>query len=407
MATALNIEWILTRIKKTRLTFFEFHFSIFSINQSSRMIKRSFHTGNILGHMKQTDQTLLEQMRITELEISYRQDLLSFHEEDIKRLKLCRPLIESKIDVLVQKFYQQQTSIAEIALLIGDAGTLERLQKAQRRYVLDMFSGVYDLEYVNNRLRIGLVHKRIGVEPKLYLAAISSLKSLIENLIQDSIPDQKEALENINSLGKLFLFDITLVFETYIRSLVSEIQIAREKSEVYAKNLEEKVRQRTSQIDELMRTDALTGLLNVRYLSETLTIAIRAAQRRSEVVSLVFLDIDKFKKINDDQGHQRGDEILRTVGAAIKLVSRTDDFAFRYGGDEFCVILPNCRENLAREIYVSRLNAELNRHEPNLKISAGILQTGPDEYGEPDALIQEVDALMYKAKKMSSNASNP
>ena len=351
--------------------------------------------------MKQTDQTLLEQMRITDLEISYRQDLLGFHEDDFTRLKQFKPLIESEIDTLVNKFYQQQTSISEIALLIGDADTLGRLQKAQRKYVLDMFSGVYDLEYANNRLRIGLVHKRIGVEPKLYLSAISNLKILIEQLIRDSIPDQFEAQTTISSLGKLFTFDITLVFETYIRSLVSEIQIAKDKSESYAKNLEEKVKQRTSRIEELMRTDALTGLLNVRYLLDTLTVVVRAAQRRSEAVSLVFLDVDKFKKINDSQGHQRGDEILRTVGAAISTVSRADDYAFRYGGDEFCVILPNCAEDLAREIYITRLNAEIKRHEPDLKVSAGILQTGPDEYSEPDVLIQKADALMYEAKKIN------
>jgi len=189
--------------------------------------------------------------------------------------------------------------------------------------------------------------------------------------------------------------------------LVSEIQIAKEKSELYAKNLEEKVKQRNSRIDELMRTDALTGLLNVRYLMETLTVVIRAAQRRSEALSIVFLDIDKFKKINDIQGHQRGDKILRTVGAAIKLVSRADDYAFRYGGDEFCVILPNCRQDLAREIYISRLNAEINRHEPDLKVSVGILQTGPDEFSEPDALIKNVDALMYEAKKIRYKSTEP
>lgn len=349
--------------------------------------------------MKQTEQTLLEQMRITELEISYRQNLLGFDEHDSLRLKLCRPLIESKIDVLVDQFYQQQTSVAEIALLIGDADTLSRLQKAQRKYVLDMFSGIYDLEYANNRLRIGLVHKRIGVEPKLYLAAIGSLKALINELIRKSVEGQQEIQSTLASLDKLFLFDITLVFETYIRSLVSEIQIAKDKSEHYARTLEEKVKQRTAQMEDMMRTDALTGLLNVRYLPETLTIAIRAAQRRSEPISLVFLDVDKFKQINDNYGHQRGDDILRTIGAAIKKVSRADDYAFRYGGDEFCVVLPNCREDLAEEIYVARLNAEIKLIEPDLSLSAGILQTGPEEFNEPEVLIRKADARMYEAKK--------
>ena len=121
--------------------------------------------------MKKTEQTLLEQMRITEFDIEARKALISFKEEDFEQLKSLRSLIESKIDNLVSEFYKRQTEIPEIALLIGDADTLARLISAQRNYVLDLFSGIYDLEYVNNRLRIGLVHKRIGVEPKLYLSA--------------------------------------------------------------------------------------------------------------------------------------------------------------------------------------------------------------------------------------------
>ena len=117
--------------------------------------------------MLQTEQTLFEQMRITELEIESRKALFSFTGADVKALQSFKPIIEENIDKIVDDFYGLQTSVSEIALLIGDSDTLARLRTAQRRYVLDLFNGVYDLEYVNNRLRIGLVHKRIGVEPKL------------------------------------------------------------------------------------------------------------------------------------------------------------------------------------------------------------------------------------------------
>ena len=114
-----------------------------------------------------------------EFEVEHRKSLFSFFTEDAKLLLSCRRVIEENIESLVAEFYRQQTGVAEIALLIGDADTLARLRSAQRRYILDLFSGVYDLEYVNNRLRIGLVHKRIGVEPMLYLAAIHTLKDLL------------------------------------------------------------------------------------------------------------------------------------------------------------------------------------------------------------------------------------
>jgi diguanylate cyclase (GGDEF)-like protein len=338
-------------------------------------------------------------MRITEFDIANRKELLSFTDEDCKQLMNCRTNIESQIDGLVEKFYQMQTSVDEIALLIGDSDTLHRLQNAQRGYVLDLFSGIYDLEYVNNRLRIGLVHKRIGVEPKLYLSAINTLKSLVVNIIRETVLNEFDRLATLNALDKLFLFDITLVFETYIRSLVTEIEISRKKSEHYACILEEKVKERTQQLEDLTRVDSLTGLLNVRYLTETITRILRSAERRSEPVSVVYLDIDEFKLINDTRGHQYGDEILRVIGMVIEQISRMEDCCFRYGGDEFCLVLPNCREEEARELYLNRLNTEVKKHLDDVTISIGIIQTGPSEYEEPDSLIRQADEKMYAAKK--------
>lgn len=351
--------------------------------------------------MKQTDQTLLEQMRITDFDIASRKALLLLSDAEVDLLKGCRGAVEKAMDSLVERFYEAQTNVAEIALLIGDADTLARLRNAQRKYVLGLFSGLYDLEYVNNRLRIGLVHKRIGVEPKLYLSAILTLKSLLAGVIGESLPDESERRATMTALDKLLMFDITLVVETYIRSLVSEIEVAKAKSDRYASTLEEKVRERTEQLEEMSRTDVLTGLLNVRGLSETLTRTLRAAQRRSEPVSIAYLDINDFKVINDTEGHHRGDEILRVVGAAIRQVSRMEDSCFRYGGDEFCVVLPNCLEAQAREIYIDRLRAEIQQRNEHITLSIGIVQTGPDEYGEAEDLIRQADEQMYIDKRSS------
>lgn len=349
--------------------------------------------------MKKTDQTLLDQMRITELEIDYRKKLFSITDEDVLRLKSTKPIIEARLDSLVANFYELQTDIPEIALLIGDADTLARLQNAQSRYIIDLFSGLYDLEYVNNRLRIGLVHKRIGVEPTLYLSAIHTLKGLLNDLILQAFQEEDEAREVITALEKLILFDVTLVFDTYIRSLLSEIEISKQKSEQYALELEEKVKQRTLQLEEMSRTDALTGLLNVRHLSDTLTRCLRAAQRRSEPLSIVYIDINDFKIINDTEGHQRGDEILRMLGMAVKKVARKEDICFRYGGDELCIILPNCVRKDAEEIYITRLKAELEKQLEQLSLSTGVVQAGPHDYLEAESLIREADKQMYVVKK--------
>lgn len=349
--------------------------------------------------MKQTEQSLLEQMRITEFEFEHRKALFGLTSEDFRLLRAYRSRIESRIDELVARFYQAQTEVAEIALLIGDADTLRRLRSAQRRYVLDLFSGVYDLEYVNNRLRIGLVHKRIGVEPKLYLSAVNTLKSLLVEIIQETATDERELHAMLAAIQKLMLFDITLVFETYIRSLVSEIEISKQKSEIYARSLEEKVRERTRQLEEIARVDPLTGLLNVRVLSESLMLALRSAQRQGQPLSVVYVDVNDFKGVNDTHGHARGDEILKSVADAIRRVSRVEDACFRCGGDEFCMVLPNCTESQGRELYVQRLQQELERSSPGTTLSIGVMQTGPEHYVEADELMRRADQRMYAEKK--------
>jgi len=349
--------------------------------------------------MDRANKTLLEQMHINEFEIDQRKSLFYLEKQDVAALKSAKKLLDSHVDDIVDRFYEQQTSIPEIALIIGDAGTLERLKEAQHKYLIDLVSGQYDMQYVNNRLRIGLVHKRIGVDPKLYLSGIYTLKSILFEVISENIETTEERNALIDALEKLLLFDISLVFDTYIRSLLSEIEIAKAKSDQYSQILEKMVKERTQQLEDLSRTDPLTGLLNVRQLTETLTATLRAAKRRSEPVSMVFIDINDFKLINDAHGHQHGDEVLCIVSNALTHVSREEDSCFRYGGDEFCVILPNCSESLANEIYTVRLIDEIKKSSQDISLSIGIVQTGPKQFLEPDALIHKADHLMYAEKK--------
>ncbi|MGD9170770.1 MAG: GGDEF domain-containing protein [Candidatus Thiodiazotropha sp.] len=349
--------------------------------------------------MKNTDKTLNEQMRITDFEVSGRKELFSIAADDAKALKNAKPYIEAELGGLVDDFYELQTAVPDIALLIGDSDTLNRLRNAQRMYILDLFEGYYDIEYVNNRLRIGLVHKRIGVEPKLYLAAIHLLDQLLTELIKKSVPDEEEHSAIIRALEKLIMFDISLVFDTYIRSLVSEIEVSRDKIEKHARALEDKVKKRTEQLEKMSRTDALTGLLNRQHFDESLTRSLRAAQRRNEPVTLVYIDINDFKIINDSQGHSQGDKILQNVANAFKAVSRSEDLCFRYGGDEFCIVMPNCGKHDAQEAWEKRVVQILDQQENSPKLSIGYAQTGPNDYISAQQLIQQADSEMYAAKK--------
>ena len=113
--------------------------------------------------MRVTDQTLLEQIHINGFELANRKALLNFGSDDEAILGSCRGVIAEQLDEIVRKFYDILTSTPEVALLIGDSQTLQRLHGTLRTYILDMFGGRYDLDYVNQRLRMGLVHKRIGL----------------------------------------------------------------------------------------------------------------------------------------------------------------------------------------------------------------------------------------------------
>lgn len=345
--------------------------------------------------MKQTDYTLPEQLRITESELKRRKALFCLEQEDADLLCAVWPHIEGQIGALISEFYNRQTSVPEIALLIGDAETLQRLKKAQRMYIYDLFSGLYDLNYVNNRLRIGVVHKRIGVGPELYLSAVHLLRSLLEEAINRSNLKEETRFKTCQALDKLLMLDTSLVFETYIRGLVSEVEVAKKQSDQYAQDLEE----RTNQLEQLSRTDSLTGLLNVRHLNDIATAMLRAAQRRSETICFVYLDVNDFKPINDTFGHLRGDDVLRTLGALIKSIARAEDSCFRYGGDEFCIILSNCREEQARDRFVARLDDKLREKWSDVSLSYGIVESTLDDRTDVESLIKQADERMYAAKR--------
>lgn len=343
------------------------------------------------------NESLLAQLRITEFEIARRKELLGFTRTDEDLLASCHELVTEHIDSIVNVFYEKQTAVEEIALLIGDGDTLARLHTAQRAYVLSLFDGLYDVEYVNDRLRVGIVHKRIGVEPKLYLSAVKTLKETLDAALFAHIDDQAHCARVVRALDKLLYFDTTLIFDTYIRALVSEVQLAKDKAQTYARELEIKVADRTRQLLELSQRDTLTGLYNRRAFGDYMRRELVVAKRHRRPFSLAYFDVDQFKEINDRQGHYAGDEVLRMVGEAMQKACRDIDFPCRYGGDEFCLALPDCLLTHAKLI-CERLIEQFTTRIVDVSLSIGIVQTGPTEFLGSDELIRKADAKMYEAK---------
>ncbi|HTT08570.1 MAG TPA: GGDEF domain-containing protein [Gammaproteobacteria bacterium] len=333
------------------------------------------------------------QMRFTDEEMARRKKLLGFGPKDIKLLVKCEPCIRKNAGRIVDQFYKMQLSHKEVARIIDKPDILRRLKRAQRAYILALFAGRYDRDYVNNRLRIGFVHKHVGVEPKLYLAAVITLQSLLARAIHEN-QDAAGAARAVEALEKVIFFDTTLIFDTYIRGLVSEVESTHHALRHYAHELEAKTRE----FEELSRRDSLTNLYNMRSLYDFLKRDLSLAKRNHQPLSVGFMDIDNFKRINDERGHGGGDEVLRQMARSITANLREGDVACRYGGDEFCVILPNCDAADAEQV-LKRISADFTLQAGNVTVSIGIMQTGPESYQDIDDLLNQADVKMYRAKR--------
>lgn len=342
------------------------------------------------------EKTLLEQFNINEMEITRRMELLDLTHRELDLLAAQRPVIERNLSHIVNKFYAQQTSFDEIALLIGDADTLARLRAAQTRYIQDLFAGDYGHNYVNGRLRIGMVHKRIGVEPKLFLSAACTLKYLLAEVLTRAIDDRDTLLDVLRALDKLMNFDNALVFDTYIGTLLTAVESAKKRIETYAHALEQKSKVLATHAER----DALTELYNKRGMMMALTRELNAAQRRKSHISMVYMDVNKFKFINDTFGHAKGDEVLRALAEAIAKSCRATDFACRVGGDEFCVILPDAEESVAVHL-ASKIGDAFMALFPEFSISAGVASTGDTAFMTEQELLEAADKAMYVTKAKS------
>jgi len=147
--------------------------------------------------------------------------------------------------------------------------------------------------------------------------------------------------------------------------------------------------------------DGLTGCLNRKAGEEILDLQMRMAERNHAPLTVLFLDIDNFKSVNDTYGHEAGDEVLRAVADSLREKLRLTDKAIRWGGEEFVVVLPATSGEGLR-IVVERLRAGLGLRPDGkpVTVSMGGGMTGEAEAGTtPDHLVALADARMYKAKK--------
>jgi diguanylate cyclase (GGDEF)-like protein len=157
---------------------------------------------------------------------------------------------------------------------------------------------------------------------------------------------------------------------------------------------------------ELSLTDEVTPLFNFRFFHQILDRELKFVDRYKSTLSLIFLDLDRFKPINDQHGHLRGSRVLREVGFLLRAAVRETDFPARYGGDEFCVILPQTDTAAARSL-AEKLRRIIEGHTflqeegINARLGASVgIASYPLEAGSKEALIRLADERMYADKEV-------
>lgn len=210
------------------------------------------------------------------------------------------------------------------------------------------------------------------------------------------------------------------------QSVENELQNVRDDLELRVRERTQSLEARNSELSQLrlaletanqrlkrlVAIDALTGVANRRHFDRALERELRRARRESLPLSLIFLDLDEFKRFNDTYGHARGDEVLREVAHTLdETFRRGGDLVARYGGEEFAVVLPGVdgrraelyAERLRRRIWRLAIGYQASTVADRVTISGGVATVPPGMAVTPDGLLRAADKALYRAKCQGRN----
>ena len=199
-----------------------------------------------------------------------------------------------------------------------------------------------------------------------------------------------------NSRGVLASFDDVTVMETKKAELLEMLEAL--------KLSRDKIHEQNKQLQVLATRDSLTGCYNRRSFFEEFDKAWQAAQRYGHPLSCVMVDVDHFKSVNDNHGHAVGDEVLKKVSAALREAVRETDFVGRYGGEEFCILLPHIdieeATQSAERIRKMIQALEFPKLSVTVSLGASSVSLGAED---PQALMEQADKCLYVAKRNGRN----
>ena len=224
-------------------------------------------------------------------------------------------------------------------------------------------------------------------------------KRLIRQGLEQQVP-VRVTIKNYSKAGKEYWLDLSILPLTNPEGVVTHF-VAIERDVTEQINLQR-------QLELLSRTDPLTGLLNRRAFDEIAENELSRFRRSREVYSLLMLDIDHFKQINDTYGHSSGDIAIQSVARSCQSTLRSHDKAARIGGEEFCVLLPYTNKQAAYEIaerlrrVVSEISVSTMNGDISMTISVGLSEVD-DADTDHTQIFNRADDNLYKAKKAGRN----
>lgn len=226
--------------------------------------------------------SLMVDLGISEREIDERKQFLQFADEDVTRLLGVNDLAKAYADPVIEDFYQHLLSYEETRVFFRNPQTLDYVKKMQKEYFLRLTQGDYESEYIENRLKIGAVHERIGLPVKTYLGAYNFyLRAVADRLIEAYPDDLLRAMHILLSLMKLVFLDIGLAIDTYI--------VQRERT---IREQQEAIRELSTpalQVREQLLILPIVGVIDAaraRQLTEGLLRAIRSTRARVVVIDI-------------------------------------------------------------------------------------------------------------------------
>lgn len=275
----------------------------------------------------------------------------------------------------------------EILGYIAIAADTAASEREKQQYALIML-----LVFVFSILVSCLLHWRMQ---KLITRPMSKLIDLVGFVARNRQYDKRLGVGRHDELGHLI---------SGVNSMLDTIQEHERQLHDNSERLESLVALRTEQLFNRANYDALTQLPNRHLLVDRLKHGIDYAERESTKMALMFLDLDRFKIINDSLGHSIGDELLVKVAETLKKIVRRADSVCRWGGDEFVILLEHFQKNdeiepLAEKI-ISALSQpfEVSGHQLHVSTSIGIARY-PDDGKDTNTLLKHADMSMYKAKE--------